>query len=926
MRTRSARLRHRFPSLLALSATAAIAACSGSPSEPDTTVASVSVTISTATLTSIGETTQVMAVARNSGGTTVSSGVVTWSVGDGSVASIDPAGLLTALANGSTSVTATASGVSGSAPLVVEQAPAQIEKISGDVQLGEAGMPLDSALVARVLDALSNPIRSVSVQFTAMGGGSVDRPSVTTDALGMAATGWTFGTIAGVQEVLVEAASSSSAQATFTGTAAAGPPIAVSVAGGDAQTELPDYALPSPVTARVTDQFGNGVADVSVRFASGAGAVADTVVVSDLDGLAGTLWTMGATIGAYTASATVDSIAGAATFTAEVVPFDLAFPAGSIIEAGDTITLTGTGFDPSPGQNTVLVDGTPVNIIDGTQSTLSVIVPGFGCVPEKPAEVSVERDSEADAVAAVWYPENVLSLAVGERRTFDSPSDFCLQFLTNATGGDDYLIGVTASEELDAEMSFTMLGNDGVTSPVLPSPLRSEPLQRAVRRLSVEGTLRTWERDNLPRAVATTSSRPSRVPPVSGAALSLKVPDVSADVCADYVPISVTVRSVGTRVALATDDLNPAAEALDAADLAALLSLVDGTLSDVASTYLGGGSDLDGNERLLVVVTQEVNRLGSARGFTTAADLFPVAECESSDMGEIIYVAAPDPAGTAGAPLSKAALLAALPPQLAHEVAHTIQFGRRVAAGAPLPDSWLAEGQAQLVQEASGFELLGDAPGSDYGADVVNGSAASSLWYAPQFEALSYYFGWDGTSAREADAPDRCSAFGFVSASTACVGSYATGASWSLLRYITDRFQAMSPGTLHAALIDEATLDARASLENVLGIPFDDLLVDWAAALYADGQVSANAAPTLQFESWDMADVFGAMPPEQRLTPAEVSFSSFGVARSLIGGGTAYTLLTQPGARGPMAIRFRSSQDQILGSVLGPRLWLVRIR
>lgn len=75
-----------------------------------------------------------------------------------------------------------------------------------------------------------------------------------------------------------------------------------------------------------------------------------------------------------------------------------------------------------------------------------------------------------------------------------------------------------------------------------------------------------------------------------------------------------------------------------------------------------------------------------------------------------------------------------------------------------------------------------------------------------------------------------------------------------------------------------------------------------------------------------MADVFGAMPPEQRLILAEASFSAFGVTRSLIGGGTAYALLTQPGARGPMAIRVRSRQDQILGSVLGPKLWVVRIR
>ena len=241
----------------------ALVACSGnSPSEPDLTVASVVVAPAPSTLVSLGEMVQMSASTRNAAGMAVASGAVTWSIDDASVASVDQAGVVTAIANGSASVTATASGVSGSASLVVSQVPAQVERVSGDVQFGEVALLLDSTLVARVMDAGSSPIAGAGLAFTPVGGGSVSSPTVVTDASGLASTQWTFGTVAGVQEVRAATLLDSLVATTFTGTAVAGAPIAITVESGDAQTELlgmhcrsrswPRYRISSATASRTS--------------------------------------------------------------------------------------------------------------------------------------------------------------------------------------------------------------------------------------------------------------------------------------------------------------------------------------------------------------------------------------------------------------------------------------------------------------------------------------------------------------------------------------------------------------------------------------------------------------------------------------------------------------------------------------------------
>jgi hypothetical protein len=89
-------------------------------------VAAVAVSPATATLTSLGETVQLTATARDAGGTPVGGIAFVWASGDASIASVDGSGLVTAVAEGQTTISATGGGMSGTAQVMVqpEEVPA----------------------------------------------------------------------------------------------------------------------------------------------------------------------------------------------------------------------------------------------------------------------------------------------------------------------------------------------------------------------------------------------------------------------------------------------------------------------------------------------------------------------------------------------------------------------------------------------------------------------------------------------------------------------------------------------------------------------------------------------------------------------------------------------------------------------------------
>jgi alpha-tubulin suppressor-like RCC1 family protein len=145
-------------------------------------VASVAVTPSIATLVSVGETVQLTAGAQDASGDTLSGKTFTWSSSDASIATVSSSGLVTAVGNGSATITATTAGLSGSASLTVSQVPVAVAVTPGAAALTALGATVQFTAVAK--DANDNTISGQTFTWTSSATGVA-----TISASGMATAG-----------------------------------------------------------------------------------------------------------------------------------------------------------------------------------------------------------------------------------------------------------------------------------------------------------------------------------------------------------------------------------------------------------------------------------------------------------------------------------------------------------------------------------------------------------------------------------------------------------------------------------------------------------------------------------------------------------------------------------------------------------------
>ncbi|MEJ2204698.1 MAG: hypothetical protein P8170_11345 [Gemmatimonadota bacterium] len=425
-------------------------------------------------------------------------------------------------------------------------------------------------------------------------------------------------------------------------------------------------------------------------------------------------------------------------------------------------------------------------------------------------------------------------------------------------------------------------------------------------------------------------------PPAVGDEIQIKVPTWDATtpegVCAP-IPITTEVRVVGERGIFVTDIENPTTDALTDGEIQAFSDAFDSFIYDADVEYFGPPSDLDENERIVVVLTVEVNKAvgGQIGGATFVLDLLEPSVCSASDYGELYYHGVPDPGNVARTrPRSKADVTDYFLPVISHEFSHILQYSVRLRHGvessAPLA-VWEMEGQASLAIEIVGHRALGRSPGQDYDAAAAL-SVAGRPWYEGRFLSLAAYYGHDLDGGRHADAPETCTLL-FVDPlqDTGCEPSQGYGASWSFFRYVADRYGAAWSGGEAGLMRDwidrNPTLQGAANVEALLGRPFGELFAEWAAMHYLDARVP-DADPDLLMASWNLGDVLPMLGANTTLEPTTRMFADFGASLLVRGGSTAYSLFTDAAARPATAIRFRDGSGGILGDDMRPVLWVVR--
>ena len=299
-------------------------ACGDDTVEPVPPPAPVPTTITispaSATLQSLGETVRLAATVQDQNGQTMSGATVAWTSGDPSVATVDASGLVTAVANGTTSVTATAGSASASTAVTVDQVLAGLVVEPSVDTLWALGDTL--RLSAEATDANGHVVPGAEFAWA-----SSDSSVAIVDASGLA-------TAVGNGTAMVTASAGSSS-----GSAA----VTIEQVLADVVVEPSAdtlWALGDTLrlSAEATDANGHAVAAAEFAWASSDSSVA----IVDASGLATAL-------GNGTASVTASS--GAVFTSAEVTveqrpaSVDVGPATSTLASVGDTVRLSAQILD-----------------------------------------------------------------------------------------------------------------------------------------------------------------------------------------------------------------------------------------------------------------------------------------------------------------------------------------------------------------------------------------------------------------------------------------------------------------------------------------------------------------------------------------------------------------------------------------------------
>ncbi|MEO8090299.1 MAG: leishmanolysin-related zinc metalloendopeptidase [Gemmatimonadales bacterium] len=199
----------------------ALGACSGTGPQVPT---NISLSASSISFTTVGQSQQLVPSVTDQDGKAVSGAGVSWASSKQDVATVSPSGLVTAVGSGAAEVTATSGSATATAQVTVTQTPTQIQKISGDGQVGPAGATLPAPLVVQVNDAGGSPVPGKTVTFAVTDGdGATGTGTAITGADGRASTNFTTGSVAGAAQRVSVSVQATALSVAFTATVQADP-------------------------------------------------------------------------------------------------------------------------------------------------------------------------------------------------------------------------------------------------------------------------------------------------------------------------------------------------------------------------------------------------------------------------------------------------------------------------------------------------------------------------------------------------------------------------------------------------------------------------------------------------------------------------------------------------------------------------------
>ncbi|MEZ4412274.1 MAG: hypothetical protein R2910_04725 [Gemmatimonadales bacterium] len=527
----------------------------------------------------------------------------------------------------------------------------------------------------------------------------------------------------------------------------------------------------------------------------------------------------------------------------------------------------------------------------------------------------------------------------GEYRIINpAGSEGCIRFPEAGAGGAEYLVaalsaagqvssaGITVDYALQGGLSGTLnapAAGSGISSPLLEAwrqPSTAEEfhamLRQRERALAAEPGAR----------FGAGAPRLASPPPVVGVKDTFKVCGNTS--CTSFKTVIATAKYVGPKGAIFLDDVVPP-NGFTQADIDTLGLLFDGGVAGTApnmyeidTTAFGRESDIDGNGKVIFLLTDAVNDLsgtcssgGIILGFFYGGDLLPLSVSNpGSNEAEIFYGLVPNSTGSCA--VSATYVKQQIAPVFIHEFQHMISYNQHVLArpGVNGEEVWLNEGLSHFAEELGG-RLLGNGPGQ--------GLASTRL---VQFTIPDLLNANDYLLDPEAH---------FLITPSSSTGTLEErGANWLFVRWLADHYATDSLGTSLTRKLVGTTLLGSANVQAATGAAMSELVPLWQLSNYLDNLPGFTPAdPRLQYSSWDFRYVYDTLnaqrpdliPREYPLRPDSTT-GAYNRTGTLRGGSGRHLRVLQAANAGAVDVVLARKSGDAFPDDRGVRFGVVRIR
>jgi hypothetical protein len=593
-----------------------------------------------------------------------------------------------------------------------------------------------------------------------------------------------------------------------------------------------------------------------------------------------------------------------------------------------TVSSTGLIKGVAPGNATI--NGT----VDGVtgSATITVIQPVQSCLTGP----------------------TTIEVATGAVRVISSnESKGCIKIASTNAASTYLVIAANLNAQPDVLAQFALKSDEGETVPntTLLTPPARIAAQLSIPPATIPGALQTQFEGKMRRTeqreldftagkrafaakMATSNIRMSQavaVPNV-GDKTNFKVPakfDASGTYqgggCSAFTQVTATVKHVSNRAIIYQDDASPAGGFTDT-EYGEIATEFDNVIYPTDVDYFGTPLDQDANSRVIILYTPLVNKLtqpnqnGFVGGFFFVGDLFPVNQCQQSNLAEIFYLLSPDPNGTINNNVrTTTSVRQGTRGTIAHEFQHMINGSERFRN--PLAEDfeavWLDEALAHFAEDVNGRVLRGfNETGNYTDAQLRANFNDYAAFFFQNFARFRLYLANPGPLSPTSALVDTSLAV--------------RGAAWALVRYTADHY---APNGDVKSFIRSLVPGPDTGVVNLTrragNIPFDSLDAGWLVANYADDLGVPNLPVKYTYKTYNMRDaVRGAtnsLNPVFPLNPALISGSGYSVTGVNVrsGSGWYYTFFRSAGDQA-RSFRFLNPDLSTAASFVGASLIILR--